>query len=144
MAYLVDTSVMSELVRPRPYPKVVQWVSEMSESELFLSVLTIGEIEKGIAKLSSGAKARDIQHWLDTELKKRFMGRILTISEDIASCWSRLSGKMEKQGTKLPVIDSLLAATAIVHHLTVVTRNTSDIERSGAVVFNPWGTERHY
>ncbi len=102
-------------------------------------MLTLGEIYKGISKLSESKKKSDIKLWMENDLRRRFEKRILEIGEDIAEIWGEIQGKAEKKGRKMPAIDSLIAATAIFHGMTLVTRNTSDIEISGVSLFNPWG-----
>jgi predicted nucleic acid-binding protein len=136
--YLLDTNVISELVRKEPNPGVVRWIDGCDESILFLSVLTLGEIQKGISKLNDKLKAERLQTWVEQELKDRFEGRILSINHEVASLWGKIQGTSEQSGVRLPVVDSLIAATAIVHNLTVVTRNVHDLERCQAWVYNPW------
>ena len=138
MAFLIDTCVLSEPQKRRPSDKVVDWLRSMEESALYLSVLSLGEIHKGIAKLKDGSKRERLQAWVEVELAGRFRGRILTIDERTASLWGRICGEVERRGEKLPVIDSLIGATALVHGLTVASRNAPDIGRTGAKVFNPW------
>ena len=138
MTYLLDTCVISELVRPKPDAGVVQWLNQADETALYLSVLTLGELEKGIAKLPASARRRKIEPWVREELAERFRGRLLAVDEKIAERWGALSGESETRGEPLPVIDALVAATGLVHGLTVVTRNTGDLERCGAPCFNPW------
>jgi predicted nucleic acid-binding protein len=138
VSWLLDTCVVSELVRPRPKPSVVNWVRERDEDELFLSVITIGELEKGIAKLRDSPKRVMLEQWVRRELTDRFHDRLLVIDSGIAARWGALVGASEAQGEPLPVIDSLLAATGLQHELTVVTRNTADLERCGARCFNHW------
>jgi predicted nucleic acid-binding protein len=117
---------------------VVNWLRSLEESALYLSVLSIGEFHKGIAKLKDASRREKLRAWVDIELAARFQGRILSIDERIASLWGRICGEAERRGQKLPVIDSLIGATALVHGLTVASRNTADIARTGAQVFNPW------
>ena len=138
MRYLLDTCVVSELVKPRPEPKVVRWIDAIEEGKLFLSVLTLGELEKGIAKLPDSPRRNLAREWLEQDLNERFARRILSVDGAVAVVWGRMQGEAESVGTKLPVIDSLLAATAQVHHLTLASRNVADFERCGAAVFNPW------
>ena len=138
MRYLLDTCVVSELVKPRPEPKVVRWIDAIEEGKLFLSVLTLGELEKGIAKLPDSPRRDLLREWLEQDLNERFARRILSVDGAVAVVWGRMQGEAESVGTKLPVIDSLLAATAQVHHLTLASRNVADFERCGAAVFNPW------
>jgi len=138
MKYLLDTCLLSELIKPDPSPKVVEWLSAQDEDHLYISVLTIGEILKGIGKLPNGRKRLRLQAWVDHDLRNRFKGKVLPIDDETAETWGTLSAEAEGKGKKLPVIDGLLAATALANGLTVVTRNTKDIESSGANYINPW------
>ena len=137
MSWLLDTCVISELARPRPMASVVSWVRACDEQALFLSVITIGELEKGIAKLPSSARRTTLEQWVRRELADRFRDRLLAIDRNVAARWGALAGLSEARGQPLPVIDSLIAATSLQHDLTVVTRNTDDLERCGAHCFNP-------
>jgi predicted nucleic acid-binding protein len=130
--------VVSELVRARPSRRVVDWVAAVEEHTLFLSVLTLGELHKGIAKLGRSSKRMRLEQWVEQDLVARFRGRIVPITLEIAIRWGALMGSAEARGEPLPVIDALLAATAITGNLAVVTRDTTDIARSGASVVNPW------
>lgn len=138
MRYLLDTCVISELVTPQPNENVLKWLQEKKENDLLLSVLTIGEIHKGIARLPDSKKKKSLIKWVEEDLKKRFAGRILDVTEDIAIQWGEILGESEKKGKKIPVIDCLIAASAIEENLTVVTRNIKDMENSGAKLINPW------
>lgn len=140
MTFLLDTCVISELVKPRPNENVVRWVDSVDERKLFLSVLTVGELEKGITNLQESQRKADLQEWLEHDLAERFAGRILPVDAAVAVAWGRIQGEAERVGAKLPVIDSLLTATAEIHRLTLATRNVADFDRCGATVFNPWGT----
>ena len=136
--FLLDTNVVSELVKPKPYPNVVQWMEATDENLLYLSVLTLGEIRKGIASLPDGARRVKLESWLDGDLTPRFAGRILEIDQVIADRWGRLSGNALARGNPLPVIDALLAATALQYDLTYVTRDTQHLAGAAVSVFNPW------
>lgn len=138
MKYLLDTSVLCEPTRPKPDARVRAWLDSRDEADLCVSVLTLGEIHQGIAQLPSGTRRDSLQDWVHTELVRRFHGRILPIDADIAAQWGRLSGTARAAGRPLPVIDALLAATALARRLTVVTRDTADLLRCGAGVLNPW------
>ena len=138
--FLLDTNVISELVKPRPEQKVISWIQATDESLLFLSVLTIGEIRKGINSLPSGNKRALLESWLGNDLVMRFAGRILSIDFGIAERWGLLSAQAKASGVLLLVIDGLLAATALHHNLTFATRNTNDVKLAGLSVFNPWTT----
>lgn len=141
MKYLLDTCLVSELVRKEPNPEVASWLDERDEQTLYLSVLTIGELQKGVSKLPGGRRKQDLQAWIEHDLAERFSGRILGVDTETALTWGRLQGEAEQRGEKLPVMDSLIAATAITHRLLVVTRNSRDLERCQARVVNPWGVE---
>jgi predicted nucleic acid-binding protein len=136
--FLLDTNVLSELIKPKPDAKVVQWIEGTNESTLFLSVLTLGEIRNGIARLPSGARRGRLESWLRVDLRGRFQDRILPINEAIADRWGAISAVAAAQGKPLPVIDGLLAATALHHDLMVVTRNGSDAAATGVAILNPW------
>lgn len=138
MSFLVDTCLISELVKPRPDPNVLSWIETVDEGRLYLSVLTLGELAKGIAKLPDSPRKDKLLQWVEQDLKDRFAGRILPIEADVAMVWGSLQGGAERAGEKLPVIDALLTATAAIHQLTIATRNVADFTRCGATVFNPW------
>jgi len=137
--YLLDTCLISEMVKKEPNLAVVSWLDEQDEQTLFLSVLNLGELQKGISKLPDGAKKDGLQAWVTLDLVERFTGRIIDIDLNTALCWGRLQGEAERLGVKLPVMDSLIAAVAAAHGLIVVTRNVRDMERCGVKVCNPWG-----
>ena len=139
MKYLLDTCLISELVKKEPNPAVVKWLDEQDEQSLFLTVLNLGELQKGISKLPVGERKDELQAWVALDLVERFTGRILEIDLETALLWGKLQGESEQAGEKLPVMDSLIAATATAHGLVVVTRNVKDLERCGVRIFNPWG-----
>jgi predicted nucleic acid-binding protein len=136
--YLLDTCVISELIKPKPSSKVTKWLRSCPEESLFLSSLTIGEIQKGISKLPDSRKRKKLQSWLDSELTQRFDKRILGIDFKVAQKWGEIQASSEIAGLKMPVIDSLIASIGIVFEMTVVTRNTADMKNSGVRLFNPW------
>ena len=140
-AYLLDTLVLSELIKPVPQPSVVAWIDAGDELAFYLSALTIGEIQKGVSRLPPSARRSTLQRWLREDLASRFDGRILPVDAEVATVWGELAGEAERRGTSLPVIDGLIAATARVHGLTVVTRNVRDLQRFGVPVLNPWETQ---
>ena len=141
MKYLLDTCVISELVKKEPHPAVIRWMDACDESRMYLSVLTIVELIKGITKLPEGDRREKLQFWASNDLALRFGQRLVEIDAEIAWAWGTLLGEAEKQGEKLPVVDSLIAVSANVHGLTVVTRNVQDIARCQAKVFNPWESQ---
>ena len=129
---LLDTVVVSELRKTRPNARVVDWLRRQRESEVFLSVVTIGEIERGISKVEDLDFARALAHWLEDLL--RFYGdRVLPVTSDIARRWGRLSASLGHEGA-----DLLIAATAAAHGLTVATRNVRHFAPTGVAVFDPF------
>ncbi|HET7922953.1 MAG TPA: type II toxin-antitoxin system VapC family toxin [Gammaproteobacteria bacterium] len=138
MSYLLDTCFLSELLKPQPDAGVVEWVSGVEEERLFVSVLSLGEIQKGIEKLKNGRRRRRIQTWLDQDLNSRFHNRILPLDLQTALGWGEICGMSEKNGHPLPVIDSLLAAAARARNLVLVTRNGKDFQVYPVTVLNPW------
>lgn len=138
MSFLLDTAVVSELVRKSPSTAVLKWIDGQDEASLYLSVLTIGELEKGVARLPVSARRNRLLSWVRRDLVERFGGRLLPIDMRTAARWGSVTGESEKRGRPLPVIDCLIAATALVHGLNVATRNIGDFERCGATCINPW------
>lgn len=138
MKYLLDTCLISELVKDKPDVGVLEWIEQQDEQALFLSVLTLGELQKGVSKLPDGRKKTQLLNWLDDDLQTRFTGRMLDVDATVATLWGRLQGKAERRGRRMPVIDSLLAATAHANKLAIVTRNGVDMAESGVEVINPW------
>jgi len=138
MSYLIDTDCISELMKPKPHPNVLNWFSDHEELSMYLSVITFGELRKGIEKLPASAKKRKLNHWVNEDLANRFKERIIIVSIAEVNTWGQLLAKAEKAGTPLPAIDTLIAASALVHGLSVVTRNTKDMEATGVDLFNPW------
>jgi tRNA(fMet)-specific endonuclease VapC len=138
MRFLLDTCVISELVSKNPNPRVIQWIDSIDEERLYLSVITIGEIKKGIEKLPSSKRKNKLKMWLEDELLVRFTGRLLPIDTKVVLAWGKLIASLEKQGYPMPAIDSLIAATALSGELDLVTRNDSDFLYSGVTLVNPW------
>jgi predicted nucleic acid-binding protein len=136
--YLLDTNVISELTKVRPEAKVISWIQATSEELLHLSVLTIGEIRKGIDSLPRSNKRALLESWLANDLVLRFSGRILDVNLDIAERWGLSSAQAKIAGAPLAVVDGLMAATALHHNLTLVTRNTKDVQVAGINTLNPW------
>lgn len=139
--FLLDTNCISELVRAKPEPLVVQWLDECDERLLYLSVLTIGEIRKGIAALLAGKQRTRLESWLELELKTRFNDRILSIDEEVAERWGVIAAQAKASGRPLAVIDGLLAATALHYNLAIVTRNTADFAETNVSLVCPWSLQ---
>jgi len=138
MSFVLDTCVLSELVRPKPEPAVVEWVETQAEDRLYLSALTLGEIEKGIAKLKDARRKEKLRTWLEDDLRRRFAGRWIDVTPEIARIWGRIQGEAELAGRKIPVIDGLIAASALHLGFRVVTRNEDHFRASGVEVVDPW------
>ena len=141
MSILVDTCVLSECVRKKPNARVVNWLQGQDESSLYISVIVLGELARGVAKLKESSNKRRIQAWIYTDLINRFRGRVLPVDERVALEWGRISGKAAAGGVQIPMAYGLIGATALVHGLNVATRNVSDFVPTGAAVFNPWTDE---
>lgn len=142
VAYLLDTNVVSELVRPAPSPRVVEWVERRSRLDLYLSVLTIGEIGQGVAAMADGARRERLAQWVAHDLPRQFVGRLLDVTVDVARRWGELNGAARRSGRPLPTVDGLLLATADLHGLTVVTRNVRDIGGRGVEIVDPWADDQ--
>ena len=136
--YSLDTNIPSEFSRDRPEPCVVQWLKTQPVTMLFLSAVTIGEIRRGLIMLPQGLRRTELETWFQTGLLIWFRNRILPVTHAIADRWGVLDGQCQLKGTPLNTADGMIAATAIEHELTVVTRNVKDFTGLGVEVFNPW------
>jgi len=138
MNYILDTNVISELVARKPNSKVVAWLESVDPDSIYLSVIALGEIKKGIEKLSASKRKNTLDSWFKEELLTRFHNRILPLDLPVLLTWGELTARLEKHGTPLPAIDSLLAATALQAEFTLVTRNTGDFQLAGISLYDPW------
>ncbi|MEO1432876.1 MAG: type II toxin-antitoxin system VapC family toxin [Cyanobacteria bacterium J06633_8] len=138
MKYLLDTCAISELVAKQPSEKVIDWIDNIDQESVYLSVITIGEISKGIEKLPDSKRKVNLQQWLNEELLIRFRGKILAIDTDVMLVWGELTGKLESEGKKMPAMDSLIAAIAIHNNCSLVTRNEDDFKYVDLNIVNPW------
>lgn len=134
----MDTNVLSELRRREPDSGVSEWFAQRPATTLYISVLTLGELRRGIERLPEEPRKARLLDWLEVEVPAFFSGRMLTVDAAVADCWGRL---LANAGRPLPVVDSLLAATAIHHELSLVTRNSRDFEFPGLTVINPWSSQ---
>ncbi|MAT98342.1 MAG: VapC toxin family PIN domain ribonuclease [Anaerolineaceae bacterium] len=141
MNYLLDTCVISELVAKKPNSQVLTWIDSLADEHIFLSVLTVGEIQRGISKLPNSNRRTMLVNWLETELLARFSGRLLDLDVDVLLQWGELVARLEGLGRPLPAIDSLFAAQALAFQLNFVTRNTKDFVDTGVNLVNPWQGE---
>ncbi|MHB8777047.1 MAG: PIN domain-containing protein [Anaerolineales bacterium] len=138
MKCLLDTCVVSELVARQPDQKVVEFVDTLDSDDVYLSVITVGEITKGIEKLSKSKRKQELQAWLREDLLVRFDGKIVSLDADVLMEWGALSARMESSGRTMPAIDSLIAATTLTHQFKLVTRNVADFEDTDVEILNPW------
>jgi len=137
MNFLLDTCIISEPKQKRPSKRVLEWLDAQDETKLSLSVLTIGEIRKGITRLESGRKKAELEKWLE-KLRMRFSRRILPLSEKTSLVWGKMYGEFERKGIVRPAFDSLLEATALEHDMIFVTRNVKNFQNSQVTILNPW------
>jgi predicted nucleic acid-binding protein len=138
MSYLLDTCVISEFIAKQPSEKVVGWLTQLDPETVFLSAVTVGEIQKGIERLSASKRKEALREWLKDDLLVRFRDRLLPLETGEMLTWGTLMGRIEAKGKPMPLIDSLIAATALHHDLVVVTRDEGDFAPSGVKILNPW------
>jgi predicted nucleic acid-binding protein len=138
MNYLLDTCVISEFTQKKPEKKVIEWMDHVDEEMLFLSVITIGEIQYGIERLPDSQRKIELLTWMNDGLLHRFSPRILNLDSSIMYLWGSLTARFESLGKPMGVMDSLIAATALQHNLIIVTRNVSDFIPCGVQILNPW------
>lgn len=138
MSFLLDTNVLSETRRPVPDPRVLEWLDRLDEDRAFISVVTLAEIRRGVALMQTGRRRDALAHWLAGDLVDRFAGRILPVDEQTAFRWGDLMAEAKRRGQGLASMDGLLAATAIAHGLTLVTRNGRDFHGLPVELLDPW------
>lgn len=138
MKYLLDTTVISELVAKHPNQKLMDWLDNLDPSSIYISVITIGEIRKGIEKTPSPQRKAELIAWLYNDLLIRFHSNITEITTNVILRWGELVAQLEQQGQPLPALDSLIAAIALAGNYCIVTRNEDDFANTGAIVMNPW------
>jgi toxin FitB len=136
--YLLDTNVVSEWAKPRPDANVVQWLADMDEDRVRLSVITFAEIRQGVDEMAPGRRRDALKLWLEDDLSLRFEGRIIGVDLRVAESWGALMARSNKMGVNLNVMDAFIAATAEVHALTLATRNTKHFEKLDIALANPW------
>jgi len=139
--FLLDTNLLAETISPRPDPGVLAWIDAQSAEDLAISVLVLGEVQRGVSRLPEGRRRAELKRWLDETLRMDYQGRTVPVSDVIALEWGRVSGEAMKRGRTIPDPDGLLVATAIVLNLTLVTRNERHCAGWGAPLINPWSGE---
>jgi predicted nucleic acid-binding protein len=140
VSWLIDTNVVAEWVKSRPDERVVRWLAEADEDRLYLSVATLAEVRMGVEALAEGRRKQRLAAWLEDDLPARFEGRILLVDAAVANAWGVVVARARAVGKPLGVMDAFFAATAAVHHLTLVTRNTRDFTSTGIDLLDPWST----
>ena len=138
MNYLLDTCVLSEFTCREPEEKIIRWVDSIDEEKIFISVITLGEIQRGAERLPESARKTELLVWMNTALSERLAGRMLPLDASTMLLWGSLTARLERLGQPLPVMDSLIAATALQHSLIIATRNLADFSITGVQVINPW------
>jgi predicted nucleic acid-binding protein len=138
LSYLLDTNVVSEWAKPHPHSGVVAWLEAVNEDELHLSVATVAELRYGVALLAPSDRQRQLDRWLQEELLIRFSERILPIDDKVALIWGDVRAERQRAGRAISTMDAVIAATARVHALALVTRNVADFQGSIADIINPW------
>lgn len=136
--FLVDTNVISEILRATPDAQVAAWSRQLTKQSAFLSVVSLGELRKGLTIMPEGARRAQLEKSIEEMLPIWFSGRILPVTQSIAERWGILAGQRQGKGRPLGVPDGQIAATAFEHGLTVVTRNVRDFEDLGVSILNPW------
>ncbi|HUN52640.1 MAG TPA: type II toxin-antitoxin system VapC family toxin [Candidatus Sulfotelmatobacter sp.] len=138
MSFLLDTNVLSEWTKPHPNRGLVAWLDAADEDDLFVSAVTFAELAYGVERLPAGRRRRRLESWLQHDLAMRFETRILAVDEAVAAAWGRVVVQRERLGRPIGIMDAFIAATASVHHLTLVTRNAADFTPTLADLVNPW------
>jgi toxin FitB len=137
LKYLLDTHVLSEIRKPKGNLQVKEKIAAIDDEDLFLSVISVGEISNGIARLDAGKKRKELEAWF-SQFEQHFADRVLPVTHDIAQLWGELTARLEKKGRTLHAADGLMAATALHHGLQLMTRNADDFEMTGVLISNPW------
>lgn len=141
MAFLLDTNVVSETIKPKPEPRVVDWLETQMPADLFLAAQTIGELVRGARKVKEVARRERFESWIEQDLAQQFEGRVLPFDGPTAALWGRLMGDGDRTGRTPAAADAQIAAVAIHHQLTLITRNVKDFEHFDLKLLNPWQSE---
>jgi predicted nucleic acid-binding protein len=138
MNYLLDTNIISEFRKPRPHLNVITWLNQVNADAVYLSVITIGELQKGITRLADLDRRQSLQAWLEEDLLVRFATRVVPLDLEVLLVWGNLAAHLEQTGKTMPAIDSLIAATALHGRFILVTRNEQDFAAVDIPIVNPW------
>jgi predicted nucleic acid-binding protein len=136
--YLLDTNIISELISPTPNENALNFITKLDETKIYLSVVTIGEIQFGIERLQEGVKKERLKSWLFNDLLNKFDGKILDIDVKTMLTWGKINQRLKSIGKPLPIMDSLIGATCMTHLLTLVTRNEKDFQNLNIQILNPF------
>ncbi|MFZ0962922.1 MAG: type II toxin-antitoxin system VapC family toxin [Terriglobia bacterium] len=136
--FLLDTNIPSELTKPLPEPRVTAWVDTQDNASLYLSAVSVGELRRGFTVLPPGKRRAQLEQWFEQYLLPLFSGRILPVTQSVGNRWGVLGGECQLRGTHLSMADGMIAATALEHDLTLVTRNVKDFAGLGVTLLNPW------
>jgi len=138
MNYVLDTNVISELIARQPNQTVVDWVDSLDPETVYLSTITIGELRKGIEKLTHSRRKDELTVWLTNDLLLRFADKIIDITTNVMLTWGELTGRLEREGKAMSAVDSLIAASVLERKYTLATRNEGDFQHAGIALINPW------
>ncbi|ACI57794.1 PilT protein domain protein (plasmid) [Rhizobium leguminosarum bv. trifolii WSM2304] len=138
MKLLLDTNVLSEVTKPNPDARVLEWLDKLDEDRSFISIVSVAEIRRGVALMDKGRKRDALAEWLAHDLTQRFEHRIIPVDEPVALAWGDLMAQAKRSGRGLSSMDGLIAATAVAHDLGLATRNTRDFEGFGIELIDPW------
>lgn len=138
LRYLLDTCVLSEFIKPKPERKVIDWLNSVEAERVFLSAVTIGEIQFGISNRPASNRRTELEVWLNVSLTEQFAGRILPLDADTFVTWGQMTARQRRQGEPMGVMDSLIAATALQYKMVLVTRNVADFKSTVLSILNPW------
>ena len=138
MKYIIDTCVISEILKPKPNKKVVEYLNSIDDSKLYMSAMTIGELHKGIQKLRESKRKWELFSWLDA-IEEEYENRILPFNKEGGIYWGRMMSGLDSKGKTMSAFDSIIAATGLEHHLYLITRNVKDFKECGVDIINPWG-----
>ena len=138
MAFLLDTNVVSETIRPRPQQSVIDWIEAQTPTDLFLAAQTMGELMRGARKTKETARRKQFERWIEQDLARQFEAQILPFDGTAAAVWGRLMGDGDRTGRTPAAADAQIAAVAIQHELILVTRNEKDFVHFDMQLLNPW------
>ncbi len=138
MNFLLDTNIVSEWIKQQPHSGVINWLSSVDEDRVHLSVITLAELRHGIERMSDEKRRERLEQWVQDELTQRFDGRVIEINARTADVWGRIVAKCQSAGKPIGTMDAFIAATAIVHQFTLVTRNVADFLTADVQLINPW------